>query len=108
MDMETGHTIVGFYHLLEGLVRDGKQCVAAEHSLDHAVIRIFGPLCEICVLLNTLRGLLFAVTLGNLVAETGTDSCFFDNIADCEQGARDLTEACMMIEDGSNAVTDAV
>ena len=82
--------------------------MAAEHSLNHAVIRVFGPLCEVCVLLDALRGLFFAVTLGNLIAKTGTDSCFFHDIADREQGSRDLTEACMMIEDGGNTVTDAV
>ena len=82
--------------------------MSAEHRLDHAVVSIFRPLCKIRIFFDTLCGLLLTVALGNLVAEAGTDACFFYDIADCEQGTRDLSKACMVVEDRGHAIADTV
>ena len=106
--MEAGHTVVGLYHLLECLVGDGEERVAAEHGLDHVIVFLDGPLGEVSVLLDGLHSLLLAVSLGYFVAEAGSHAKLFGNVLDREQRPRYLAEACVMVKDGRNAVSDAV
>ena len=58
VDVEAGHAVVGLDHLLEGLVGDGEQGVAAEHSLDHVVVLLLRPPGEVGVLTDGLAALL--------------------------------------------------
>ena len=108
MDVEAGHAVVGLDHLLKGLVGDGEQGVAAEHSLDHVVVLLLGPLGEVGVLLDGLIALLLAVTLGHLVAEVGAHTQFLAHVLDGKEGAGDLAEGSVVVEDGGHAVPDAV
>ena len=108
MDVEAGHAVVGLDHLLKGLVGDGEQGVAAEHGLDHVVVLLLAPLGEIGVLLNGLGALVHAVPLGHLVTQVGPNAHFSAHILDGEQGAGDFAEGGVMVEDGGDAVPDAV
>ena len=108
VDVEAGHAVVGLDHLLKGLVGDGEQGVAAEHGLDHVVVLLLGPLGEVSVLLNGLITLLLAVALGHLVAQVGAHAQLLAHVLDGEEGAGDLAEGGVVIEDGGHAVPDAV
>ena len=108
MDVESGHAVVRFDHLLECLVGDGEESVAAEHGLDHVVILFDRPFCEICVLLDALQGLLLAVSLGDFIAEARSHSELLSDVLDCKERSRYLAEACVMVEYGRYTVSDAV
>ena len=108
VDVEAGHAVVGLDHLLKGLVGDGEQGVAAEHGLDHVVVLLLDPLGEVGVLLDGLVALLHAVALGDLVAEVGAHAQLLAHVLDGEEGAGDLTEGGVVVEDGGHAVPDAV
>ena len=108
VDVEAGQAVVLSDHLLEGLVGDGEQGMAAEHGGDHVVVLSSCPAGEFCVLLDGLSGLDFAVTLGDFVAQVGTDADFLTDILDGEQGAGDFTEGCVVVNDGGDTVADGV
>ena len=65
MDVEAGHAVVGLDHLLEGLVGDGEQGVAAEHGRQHGVLVLLALGDEVGVLLNGLQASLLAVPVGD-------------------------------------------
>ena len=108
MDVEAGHAVVGLHHALKGLVADGEEGVAAEHGLDHVVVRVPGPPSKVGVLLNGLEGLLLAVPVGDLVAQAGAHPQLPAHILDGEEAAGDLAKAGVVVEDGGHAVPDAV
>ena len=108
MDVEAGHAVVGLDHLLEGLVGDGEQGVAAEHGLDHVVVLLLRPPGEVGVLPDGLAALLRAVPLADLIAEVGPDAQLLTHVLDGEKGAGDFAEGGVMVEDGGHAVPDAV
>ena len=108
VDVEAGQAVVLGDHLLKGLVGDGEQSMATEHSGDHVVVLRSCPAGELCVLLDGLSGLDLAVTLGNLVAQVSADADLLTDVLDGEQGAGDLTEGSVVVDDGGNAVTDGV
>ena len=108
VDVEAGHAVVGLDHLLKGLVGDGEQGVAAEHGLDHVVVLLLGPAGEVGVLPDGLAALLLAVPLADLVAQVGPDAQLPAHVLDGEQGAGDLAEGGVVVEDGGDAVPDAV
>ena len=108
VDVEAGEPIIGLDHLLKGLVRDGEQGVAAEHGLDHIVVLLLTPACEVGVLLNGLVALFHAVPLADLIAQVGANAQLLAHVLDGEEGAGDLTEGGVVVEDGGDAVPDAV
>ena len=108
VNVEAGQAVVLSDHLLEGLVGDGEQSMAAEHSGDHVVVLCSCPAGELCVLLDGLSGLDFAVTLRDFVAQVGTDADFLTDVLDGEQGAGDLAERCMVVNDGGDTIADGV
>ena len=108
MDVEAGHTVVGLHHLLEGLVGDGEQGVAAEHGLDHVVVLLLRPPGEVGVLPDGLAALLCAVPLADLIAEVGPDAQLLTHVLDGEEGAGDFAEGGVVVEDGGHTVPDAV
>ena len=108
MDVEAGHAVVGLHHLLEGLVGDGKQGVAAEHGLDHVVVLLLRPPGEVGVLPDGLAALLRAVPLADLIAEVGPDAQLLTHVLDGEKGAGDFAEGGVVVEDGGHAVPDGV
>ena len=77
-------------------------------EFDHVIVFLDGPFCEVSVLLDALSSLLFSVSLGYLVAKAGSHAQFFGNILDREQRTRYLAEACMMVKDRCDTVSDAV
>ena len=108
MDVVAHPAAVGGVHAVKGLVGDGEQGVAAEHGLQHGVGVLLAVVDEVLVFLNGLNGLLFAVTVTDLVAETGTHTELLSGLGDLHQGAGDLTEGGVMVEDGGDALLDAV
>ena len=108
VDVEAGHTVVGPDHFLEGLVRDGKQGVAAEHGPDHVVVLVPGPPGKLCVFPDGLSALLRAVPLGYLIAQIGPDAHLTAHVLDGEERAGDLAEGGVMVKNGGHAVPDAV
>ena len=108
VDVIAGAAIVGLDHAVEGLVGDGEQRVAAEHGGEHRVLLLFAVGDPVGVLLDGLQALFLAVTVGDLVAQTGADAELLGALADLEQGAGDLTVGRVMVENGRNALLDAV
>ena len=108
VNMEAGQAVVLSDHLFEGLVGDGEQSMATEHCGDHVVVLSSCPASEVSVLLDSLVALFHAVALGNFVAQVSTDTDFLADVLDGEQGAGDLSEGCMVVNDGGDAVTDGV
>ena len=82
--------------------------MAAEHGGEHRVLLLFAVGDPVGVLLDGLQTLLLAVAVGDLVAQTGTNAEFLGALADLEQGAGDLAVGCVVIENGRNALLDAV
>ena len=108
VDVIAGTAVIGLDHAVEGLVGDGEQRVAAEHGGKHRVLLLLAVGDPVGVLLDGLQTLLLAVTVGDLVAQTGADAEFLGALADLEQGAGDLAVGCVVIENGRNALLDAV
>ena len=108
VDVIAGAAIVGLDHAVEGLVGDGEQRVAAEHGGEHRVLLLLAVGDPVGVLLDGLQTLLLAITVGDLVAQTGADAEFLGALADLEQGAGDLAVGCVMVENGRDALLDAV
>ena len=106
--VEAGEPIVGLYHLLEGPVGGGEQGVSAEHGLYHVIVLFFGPTGEVGVFLDGLAALFRSIPLGYLVAQAGPHPQLGAYVLDGEQGAGDLTEGGVVVEDGGHAVPDAV
>ena len=108
VDVESCHAVVGLYHLLECLVRNGEESMSAEHGFDHVIILFDRPLSEVDVLLDALSCLLFSVSLGYFVAEAGSHAELLCDILDREERSRNLAEACVMVENSRNTISDAI
>ena len=67
-----------------------------------------GPLCELGVLRDGLVALLLATAIGDLVAEAGAHAELLGDVLDGEEGAGDLAEAGVVVEDRGHAVTKRV
>ena len=108
VDVIAGTAIVGLDHAVEGLVRDGEQRVTAEHGGEHWILLLLAVGDPVGVLLDGLQALLLAVAVGDFVAQTGADAEFLGALADLEQRAGDLAVGCVMVENGRDALLDAV
>ena len=108
VDVEARHAVVGLNHLLEGLVRNGEESMSAEHGLDHVIIFLDCPFSEVCVFLNALSRLLFSVSFRYFVAKAGSHAELLSDILDREERSRYLAEACVMVKDRRDTVSDAV
>ena len=108
MDVVAGTTVVRFHHAVEGLVGDGEQRVSAEHRGEHRVLVLLTVGDPVGVFLHSLDALFLAVAVGDLVAQAGADAELLGALADLEQGAGNLAERSMMIEDRRDALLDAV
>ena len=108
VDVEAGAACVGLHHPLEGLVGDGEESVTAEHGCQHGVFLLLAVGDEVGVLLNGLQALLLAVTVGDLVAEAGADAELLGALGDLEEGAGDLGIGGVVVENGGDALLDAV
>ena len=108
VDVVAGAAVVGLDHAVKRLVGDGEQRVAAEHGGEHRILLLLAVGDPVGVLLDGLQALLLAVAVGDLVAQTGADAEFLGALADLEQGAGDLAVGRVMVENGRNALLDAV
>ena len=82
--------------------------MAAEHGLQHVAGIALTPVDEVLVLLDGLEGLLLAVPVADFVAQAGPHPELLGHLGDLHQGAGDLTEAGVVVEDGGDALLDAV
>ena len=82
--------------------------MAAEHGGEHRILLLFAVGDPVGVLLDGLQALLLAVTVGDLVAQTGADAEFLGALADLEQGAGNFAVGRVMVKDGRDALLDAV
>lgn len=108
MDVVTGAAIVGGHHAVKGLVADGEQGVSAEHGGQHGVPVPFALGDEVGIFLDGLEALFFAVPVGNLIAQAGADAEFLGGGGNGVQRAGDLGIGGVMVENGGNALLDAV
>ena len=108
MDVEADKAVVGLCHPVHRLIGERERRMSAEHGGNHAGVLLGCPLREVDVLLDGLVELLLAVALRCLIAEAGTDAELLAHILDCKEGARNLGEACMMVEDRRDTVLQAL
>ena len=111
VDVEAGEAIVGLGHLVHRLVGEREGGVPAEHRGDHGValgLGLGGPLRELGVLGDGLVALLVAAAVGGLVAQARADARLLADVLDRKEGARDLAEARVVVEDRGHAVAQAV
>ena len=108
MDVIAGAAVVGGHHAVEGLVADGEQGVSAEHGGQHGILVLLALGDEVGVFLDGLQALLLAVPVGDLIAQAGADAELLGGLGNGVQGAGDLGIGGVVIEDGGNALLDAV
>ena len=108
MDVVSRSAVVGLDHAVKGLVGDGEQRVTAEHGGEHRIVVLPAVGDPVCVFPNGLEALFLAVPVRDLIAEAGADAEFLCALADLEQRAGDLAVGRVMVEDGRDALLDAV
>ena len=99
---------VGRRHPVKGLVGDGEQGMSAEHGLQHIGGVLLAVVDEVLVLLHGLKGFLLPVPVADLIAQARPHPEFPRHLGDPHQGAGDLTEAGVMVENGGDALLDGV
>ena len=108
VDVVAHPAVVGLHHPVKGPVGDGEQGVAAEHGLQHVAGVALAVVDEVLVLLNGLEGLFLAVPVADLVTQAGPHAVLLRHLSDLHQGAGDLAEAGVVVEDGGDALLDGV
>ena len=106
--MVAGAAIVGGHHAVKGLVADGEQGVSAEHGGQHGVPVPFTLGDEVGIFLDGLEALFLAVPVGNLIAQAGADAEFLGRGGNGVQRAGNLGIGGVMVENGGDALLDAV
>ena len=106
VDVEAGEAVVRLDHAVERLVRQREECVPAKHGSNHVGVLAGRPAGKVGVLLNGLIELLLAVTVRDLIAQAGTHAHLLRHVLDGKEGAGDLAEACVVIEDGGHAIAE--
>ena len=74
MDMISYALRLQFITQLHGLVRNGKGCMHTHHSCEHIAVVCQCVFDKVYVFHNGFSGFVHAVTVGNLIAETGTNA----------------------------------
>ena len=82
--------------------------MTAEHSREHGVFLLLAVGDEVGVFLNGLQALGLAVAVGHLIAQARADAELLGALGDLEQRAGDLGVGGVVVEDGGDALLDAV
>ena len=104
--VEAGQAVVGLRHGVERLVGQREERVPAEHGGDHVGVLRGGPAGEVRVLLDGLLQLLLAVAVRDLVAQARAHAHLLRDVLDGEERPGNLAEACVVVEDGGDAVAE--
>ena len=106
VDVEAGEAIVRLNHAVERLVRQREEGVTAKHGGNHVGILAGSPASEVGVLLDGLVKLLFAVAVGDLVAQAGAHAHLLHHVFDGKKGPGNLAKARVVVEEGGHAVAE--
>ena len=82
--------------------------MSAEHGGQHGILALLAEADPVVVLLDGLEALLLAVPVADLVAQAGPDAEAAGAGGDLKQGAGDLGVGGVVVEDGGDALLDAV
>ena len=82
--------------------------MSAEHGLQHVAGILLAVVDEVLVLLHGLEGFLLPVPVADLVAEARPHAELLCYICNLHQGAGDLAEGSVVVEDGGDALLDGV
>ena len=94
--------------LFHGLVRDSKACVHSHHAGDKVIGLGEGMACKINIFLYCGLCLFLSVTVGNLVAKSGTYTELSGRFFDGEEGAFDFSEGSVVVKNGGHTVLDTL
>ena len=108
MDVVAHPAVVGRHHPVKGLVGDGEEGVAAEHGLEHIRGVLLTVVDEVLVFLDGLEGLFLAVPVGDLIAKAGTHAELLGDLGNLHQGAGNLAEGGVVVENSGDALLDGV
>jgi len=92
----------------EGAVTEGEGGVQAEESAEQAIAGLAAELEEGTILTQALVGDGFAIAVRDFVTEAAADAGLLGRVCNAEEAAGDGVGAGVMIEDGGDAVADAI
>ncbi|MPM98972.1 hypothetical protein SDC9_146162 [bioreactor metagenome] len=97
-----------FFAERERLVRNGKGRVQTHHSLEHVALVRVGLEDHAFVFEHGFVHFLFAVAVGDLVAEAGANAELPRRVGEGIEAAGNIIIACVMIKHGGDTVFDAI